>query len=112
MSSGAGNESSAVIRERVCRAREIQVMRYGQTGLQFNADLGVKELEEFCKLGNREKKLMESLFEKLHFTARSYHRLLKVARTIADLEAAPVINEKHLSEAVSYRGLDEAYERR
>lgn len=112
LSCTAGNESSAAIRERVCRARDIQTERYRGTPFRFNADIGIRELKQFCELGRKEESLMESVFERMNLTARSYHRIIKVARTIADLDGAAHINERHLSEAIRYKGLDSKYERR
>ena len=112
LTSIADNEPSAAIRERVCRARDIQAKRYHEIGFRFNSDLGVNELKQFCKLGKREEQLMENVFERMDLTARSYHRIIKVARTIADLDGATQINERHLSEAIQYKGLDAKYERR
>ena len=113
LSSPSGSESSAVIRERVCRARDRQAERYRGTSFRFNADLGVRELKQYCELGRKEQQLMESVFERLNLSARSYHRMIKVARTIADLDGMQHISERHLSEAIRYKGLDVMkYERR
>ncbi len=76
-------ESSAQIRERVCRAREIQNQRYAGTHIISNAMLDVKELDTYSQLGSAENQLMEQAFSALGLTARTYHKILKVARTIA-----------------------------
>ncbi|MCI8835602.1 MAG: YifB family Mg chelatase-like AAA ATPase [Ruminococcus sp.] len=102
-------ESSAVIRERVCRAREVQNERYQGSRILTNARLGVKELERFCRLGETEEKLMRQAFSRLGLTARTYHKILKVARTIADLDGEERILEKHLKEAIGYRTFDKKY---
>lgn len=102
-------ESSAAIRERVCRAREIQNRRYRGTHVLSNAMLGVREMEQCCALGETEEKLMKQAFSRLSLTARTYHKILKVARTIADLDGEERILEKHLKEAVGYRMLDKKY---
>lgn len=102
-------ESSAVIRERVCRAREIQHRRYQGTGILSNSMLGTKELEHFCVLGEAEETLMCQAFSRLGLTARTYHKILKVARTIADLDGEEQIAGRHLKEAIGYRSLDKKY---
>lgn len=103
------SESSQKIRERVCQAREIQQERYRGTRIMSNSMLGSKELEYYCSLGIEEEKLMHRAFTSLGLTARTYHKILKVARTIADLDGAEEIKEKHLQEAVSYRSIDKKY---
>lgn len=102
-------ESSAVIRERVCRAREIQNIRYKNCGITTNAMLGVKEMEQYCALGEQEEQMMRKAFLKLGLTARTYHKILKVARTIADLDGSEHIGSAHLQEAIGYRTLDKKY---
>ena len=102
-------ESSNVIRDRVKKAREMQMIRYNEEGIHYNGELSAKQVEKYCKLGETEQKLMEQVFERMELSARSYHRILKVARTIADLEGAEEIRVSHLSEAVCYRGLDKKY---
>lgn len=106
---GRKEEKSAAIRERVCRAREIQNARYKGTKLLTNAMLGTQELEIYCTLGEAEEKLMRQAFARLGLTARTYHKILKVARTIADLDGEEHILEGHLKEAVGYRSLDKKY---
>lgn len=88
------------------RARSVQQERFIGTGLRFNADMGVKDIQKYCALGFPEKRLLEQIFQKLNLTARSYHRILKVARTIADLAGAKEIREEHLTEALIYRAAD------
>ncbi len=102
-------EASAVIRERVCRAREIQERRYKGTEIRTNAMLEGKELEKHCRLGREEERLMERAFTALGLTARTYHKILKVARTIADLDGDEEIRCFHLQEAVGYRTMDKKY---
>lgn len=99
-------ENSEQIRRRVMRARSVQQERFIGTGLRFNADMGVKDIQKYCALGFPEKRLLEQIFQKLNLTARSYHRILKVARTIADLAGAKEIREEHLTEALIYRAAD------
>ena len=102
-------ESSADIRERVCKARAIQTERYQGTNILSNSMMGAPELERYCLLGEKEEQLMKQAFTNLSLTARSYHKILKVARTIADLEGEEKIQAAHLAEAVGYRTLDKKY---
>ena len=102
-------ETSAQIRERVCAAREIQSDRYRGTSTLFNAMLGTKEIQKVCRLGEKEERLMKRAFTSLGLTARTYYKILRVARTIADLEASYEVREEHLMEAVGYRTLDKKY---
>lgn len=102
-------ETSAQIRARVVQAREIQKERFCGKNIAANASLGVKELEEYCRLGKREKKLMEQAFSAMNLTARTYHKILKVARTIADLDGEKEISRHHLQEAIGYRTIDKKY---
>ena len=102
-------ESSGEIRKRVCRAREIQNERYKNTGIRSNAMLGIKELEKYAGLGKTEHQLMEQAFVSLGLTARTYHKILKVARTIADLSGEEQVGTEHLTEAISYRTIDKKY---
>ncbi len=102
-------EESSVIRERVCHAREIQKNRYREEKFLVNAHLGVKELEKYCVLGKEEDDLMRKAFAQYHLTARTYHKVLKTARTIADLATEERIRANHLREALSYRAMDQKY---
>lgn len=106
------NESSHVIRQRVMQARKIQERRYAKIGHQFNAELTPGEIRRFCVLGTKEQRFMEQIFETMKLSARAYHRILKVARTIADLAGEEKINEIHLAEAVCYRCADQKYFRK
>lgn len=96
-------ESSARIRERVLQARQIQARRFAGTRLRFNADMGAADVERYCVLEKRERDYMERMFSAMHLSARGYHRILKVARTAADLEGGGRIREEHLAEAICYR---------
>lgn len=102
-------ESSAKIRDRVCRARDVQKERYEGRDIWTNSRLGVNELKEFCSLGSAEERLMRQAFSSLELTARTYHKILKVARTIADLDGSRRIREHHLKEAIAYRTMDKKY---
>lgn len=101
-----GNESSAAIRVRVEKAHRLQQERYEDCGWNFNSGIPSSAIKNFCPLGSREMEIMETAFEKLGLSARAYHRIIKVARTIADLEGEKRIRERHLLEAVGYRSLD------
>jgi magnesium chelatase family protein len=96
-------KESERMRNRVVAAGEIQRQRYQGLPYQFNSELDTEGVYEFCALDRKEKQLMEKIFHKMKLSARGYHRMLKVARTIADLEEEKQIQEKHLKEAVSYR---------
>lgn len=100
------SESSKIIRKRVERAVMIQKERYQGTGITYNSELGGENIKKYCRLGSRENELMEHIFNKMKLSFRSYFKILKVARTIADLCGDKEINEKHLYEAVSYRPPD------
>lgn len=102
-------ESSFAIRERVQQAREIQKNRYKEDHIFYNSQLTPKLFEKYCVLGSKEQEMLEEAFYALNLSARAYHRILKVARTIADLDHANFITMKHLSEAIFYRSMDQKY---
>ncbi len=95
--------SSADMRGLIATARRRQSERFGASGVRFNSEMTGRDVEEYCQLGSGEQLLMQSACESLGLSARSYHRVLKVARTIADLEDSDEITEEHLSEAIFYR---------
>ncbi|MFZ1641849.1 MAG: YifB family Mg chelatase-like AAA ATPase [Candidatus Contendobacter sp.] len=95
-------ESSATVRARVCVARDRQLQRAGKP----NSALGVREIERYCTLSENDHRLLEQALERLGLSPRAYHRILKVARTIADLAGSDSIKTPHLTEAISYRALD------
>ena len=100
-------ESSAAIRERVVAARAIQTARFaGSPGVHCNAQMGSKLTREHCQLTDECRQIMEVAMNRLGLSARAYDRILRVARTIADLEASPAISPDHLREAITYRSLD------
>lgn len=100
-------ESSMVIRERVAAARKIQSDRFAMfENIHYNAQMGVKQIRQFCKLDEASLQLLKTAMERLNLSARAYDRILKVARTIADLEASEEIKGHHISEAIQYRSLD------
>lgn len=100
---GKEEEPTAVIRQRVLAARELQKERFRGTMFRFNADLTSAILEQYCELEKETADFMSQIYEQKHLTARAYHRLIKVARTIADLDQSPDIGKKHISEAILYR---------
>lgn len=102
-------ENSKEIKNRVNKARKIQIERYKEYNIYSNAELTPKLIEKFCKLNNNSKIILEKAFKKLGLSPRAYGRILKVARTIADLEAQTEISQKHLAEAIQYRSLDRKY---
>ncbi len=100
-------ESSIVIRKRVTKAREKQSIRFKNiNNLHYNAQMNVKHIRKFCKLDKQSKDLLKSAMERLNLSARAYDRILKVSRTIADLDAQENILSHHISEAIQYRSLD------
>lgn len=99
-------ESTCRIRQRVERARVRQQDRFAGSPYRFNADIEAADMERFCALGEREKHLMEQLYDSLQLGARAYHRILRVSRTIADLAGESRIREEHLLEAAAYRSAE------
>jgi magnesium chelatase family protein len=104
-SKDAGEPSSA-IRERVNRARVIQLARFQKRGLHANAQMGTRDIKKYCAVKPEAEKLLEVAINKLGLSARAYSRVLKVSRTIADLEGSAEIQPAHVSEAIQYRSLD------
>jgi magnesium chelatase family protein len=102
-------ETSANIRKRVCTARDIQLKRYHGQNIYFNSGLTPKTIKKYCRLGKKEQALIEQAFTRFCLSARAYHRILKVARTIADLDQSGQITGKHISEAICYRSIDQKY---
>ena len=94
------NESSSDIRERVIKAHEIQKRRYADYGYKFNSQIPSNLIENFCKLNDEDMDYMEEMYEKYSLTARTYHKVLKVARTIADMDESETITRIHLQEAL------------
>jgi magnesium chelatase family protein len=100
-------EHSLIIRKRVTDARNIQTERFSNfENIHYNAQMGVKQIRSFCKLDKASLELLKNAMERLNLSARAYDRILKVARTIADLETSENITGTHISEAIQYRSLD------
>ena len=99
-------ESSEEIRKRVNRTRKIQQDRYKRYGIYCNAHLNGSMIREFCKVDDEGRRMLKSAFDKLNLSARAHDRILKVARTIADMEEESLIHSRHLAEAIQYRALD------
>ncbi len=103
-------ESSATVRERVMRAREIQLGRYrGEKSVYANAQIPPRLIRQHCAISAEGEKLLEMAIQRLGLSARAHDRILKVSRTIADLDGAEAILPRHLSEAIQYRTLDRTY---
>ena len=108
---GAAAESSAVIRARVLKARELQRERFAKAKekIYSNAQMGTRQIRAFCELGPDAEKLLERAMLQQGLTARAHDRILKVARTIADLEGGTNLTVAHIAEAIQYRTLDRSY---
>ena len=105
-----GGECSQDIKKRVVQARNLQQARFADfENVRNNAQMSASMVEKFCRLGDAEKDIMRQAFDRLGLSARAYHKILKIARTIADLDGAENIQAEHLSEAFSYRSLDRKY---
>ncbi len=109
LSSTAKEETSAQIRERVNKARLIQQKRYEGTGITCNARLTPKLAKVYCKMTDDAEKYLQMSFDKLGLSARAYDRILKVARTVADLDGGEIIEKQHIFTAISFRSLDRKY---
>ncbi len=103
LSSDRMGEPSVKIRERVESARERQHTRFSGTALQCNGDMGPGEVRKFCVIDDAGKSLLRAAMQQMHMSARAYHRILKLARTIADLAGCDKIETAHIAEATQYR---------
>lgn len=103
------SETSETIREEVMCAHQIQAERYQGTNYRFNKDVKGADIEEFFYVGKKERHLLEEAFEQLNLTARSYHKILRVARTAADLAQSKEIGERHILQAICYRNVDRKF---
>jgi len=102
-----GGESSEAVRERVDRARAVQRERFAsRPGVYANAHMAPRDIRIFCRVSDGADALLRTAITRLALSARAYHRILKIARTLADLEGAADLQPKHVSEAIQYRSLD------
>ena len=99
-------ESSEKIRSRVTDAYLIQKKRFKDTPIRFNSEMGADDINEYCALGEKEEELLRDSYKMLGLSARGCHRILRTARTIADLDHSEHINCTHLSEAIAFRSMD------
>ena len=102
-------ESSALIRKRVEKARKIQQKRYQNEKICFNGELSGKQIRKYCVLTENAFQVAKNAFELMELSARSYHRILKVSRTIADMEGEELIHTRHVAEALTYKAFDKKY---
>lgn len=109
LSDSQKSESSAEIKKRVDRVREIQNQRFKNTGIRFNAKITPALLQEMCPMSDKAKLSLQKSFDLLGLSARAYDKILKIARTVADLDNSEVIGQQHIYEAVQYRSLDRKY---
>lgn len=112
ISSNQNIESSKQIKERVNKARKMQLKRYKNLDIYSNSELTPNLIEKYCKIDNESKILLKKAFEKLDLSGRAYSRILKVARSIADLDGEEKISKVHIAEAIQYRSLDRKYWRK
>ncbi len=109
LSGGELEEPSCEIKKRVNKAREIQLERFKDSGIYSNAKMNEKEFKKYCALNKECNNILELAFKKMNLSARAYNRILKVARTIADLDGKENIEKQHILEAIQYRSLDKKY---
>ena len=106
LSSETGGEPSNKIRQRVEQARQVQLGRFKDSKIFFNAGMNTKQLKQYCSLDDASKQIMALAIDKMGLSARAHDRILKVARTIADLDGLAEISSEHVAEAIQYRSLD------
>lgn len=109
ISGGQTGISSEELRKKVIRVQEIQQERYMETGIQFNSQLDGANVAEYCPMSSEAKQWMEQIYNKLRLSPRSYHRILKVSRTIADLDESEIIQDVHIREAFGYRIMEQKH---
>ncbi|MGF7057180.1 putative ATPase with chaperone activity [Brassicibacter mesophilus] len=102
-------ESSQEIKKRVNKARNIQLSRYRKEKIFSNSELSPKNINKYCMLNTKSKKLLKDAFLQLGLSARAYNKVLKIARTIADIDDEEIIQEHHIAEAIQYRTLDRRF---
>lgn len=106
LTAAPAGETSATVRSRVNRARAIQIARLRRRGLICNSQMTTRDVSRYCRLDAAGRDLLESALRRLGLSARTFVRILKLARTIADLAGADTIDSAHLAEAIQYRALD------
>lgn len=107
LSASGPSENSLMVRNRVIQTRLIQKQRFESIpDIHCNAHMSTKLTRDICQIGEPQKKLLKTAIDRLNLSARAYDRILKVARTIADMENSPTIENHHLAEAIQYRNLD------
>ncbi len=109
LTSKAAGERSEAVRERVTRAKRLQRERYKGDGILFNSQLNTPLMRKYCRMEPEAEGILHTAYEKLRLSVRAYTRIIKVARTIADIAGEPQIKKQHMLEAVQYRGLDDKY---
>ena len=108
LTAGSAEETSQIIRERVTRARAIEMARFRRSTIYCNAQMNSRQIRTFCSIDGASRHLLESAIHTLALSARAYHRILKIARTLADLDGGGPIGEHHIGEAIQYRSMDRA----
>ena len=106
LSASADGTSSAAMREQVARARQVQRERFGSDNHRLNSKMTTRQMRKHCALEPEGRKLLQTAMDDLGLTARAHDRILRVARTIADLESSAAIQQSHVIEAIGYRSLD------
>lgn len=106
LSAGADGTDSASMRQQVSKARQVQRQRFGADNAVLNSRMSTRQLRRHCALGPEGRELLRQAMEELGLSARAHDRILRVARTIADLEGSETIGSPHVIEAISYRSLD------
>ena len=109
LSSKVEEECSEDIKKRVNKARDIQLNRFTNDKIYSNAKMNVVQTKKYCKLEPAAENMLKIAFDKLKMSARAHDRILKVARTIADLDNSEIIKVSHIAEAINYRSLDRKY---
>lgn len=109
LGSREGHTGSREMRGHVETARRMQEKRFAGTGYRFNSEIRARDMQKYCALGSEEQRMLEQLVQRQEISARAYHRLLRTARTIADLEESGRIGRAHLAEALCYRVMDTKY---
>ena len=102
-------ESSEEVKKRVDKARQIQQERFKGTGVHCNAKMNSKQIRDYCKLDSASEQILHAAFDRFNMSARGYTRILKVARTIADLDGSENILSKHVLEAINYRNIEKLH---